>query len=87
MRACHSSDRKAQNLAKMLGAGTLHDGLYSSSFLGLPYRNLNINHKKEVLRSPWLKQCRTSMGTRNVALGDGDTGPRRYDKIKIPVIL
>ena len=26
----------------------------SSSFLGLPYRILNINHKKELLRGPWV---------------------------------
>ena len=29
--------------------------LLSSSFLGLPYRILNMNHKKELLRSLWLK--------------------------------
>ena len=28
--------------------------LPSSSFLGLPYRTLNINHKKELLRSLWV---------------------------------
>ena len=28
--------------------------LLSSSFLGLPYRVLNINHKKELLRSLWV---------------------------------
>ena len=27
-------------------------GPLSSSFLGLPYRNLNINHNKELLRGP-----------------------------------
>ena len=38
----------------------LHDGLgfthrpLSSSFWGLPYRVLNINHKKELLRGLWL---------------------------------
>ena len=26
--------------------------LLSSSFLGLPYRILNMNHKKELLRTP-----------------------------------
>ena len=26
----------------------------SSSFLGLPYRNLKIKHKKELLRGPWV---------------------------------
>ena len=26
----------------------------SSSFLGLPYRILNMNHKKELLRGPWV---------------------------------
>ena len=28
--------------------------LLSSSFLGLPYRILNMNHKKELLRSLWV---------------------------------
>ena len=28
--------------------------LHSSSFLGLPYRILNINHKKELLWSLWV---------------------------------
>ena len=28
--------------------------LQSSSFLGLPYRILNINHKEELLCSPWV---------------------------------
>ena len=28
--------------------------LLSSSFLGLPYRILNINHEKELLRSLWV---------------------------------
>ena len=27
----------------------------SSSFLGLPYRILNINHKKELLRGLWVE--------------------------------
>ena len=31
--------------------------LLSSSFLGLPYRTLNINHKKELLRSLWIPVC------------------------------
>ena len=30
--------------------------LLSSSFLGLPYRILNMNHKKELLRSLWVGQ-------------------------------
>ena len=30
--------------------------LLSSSFLGLPYRILNMNHKKELLRSLWVMQ-------------------------------
>ena len=29
----------------------------SSSFLGLPYRILNINHKKELLRGLWVASC------------------------------
>ena len=28
--------------------------LLSSSFLGLPYKILNMNHKKELLRSLWV---------------------------------
>ena len=28
--------------------------LHSSSFLGLPYRNLKMNPKKELLWSPWV---------------------------------
>ena len=35
------------------GLGFTHRPL-SSSFLGLPYRVLNINHKKELLRSLWV---------------------------------
>ena len=30
-------------------------GLLSGSFLGLPYRILNMNPKKELLRSLWLR--------------------------------
>ena len=30
--------------------------LLSSSFWGLPHRNLNIDHKKELLRSLWVVQ-------------------------------
>ena len=30
--------------------------LLSSSFLGLPYRILKMNHKKELLRSLWVVQ-------------------------------
>ena len=33
--------------------GTLR--LLSSSFLGVPYRILNMNHKKELLRSLWVR--------------------------------
>ena len=29
----------------------------SSSFLGLPYRILNINHKKELLRGLWVERA------------------------------
>ena len=35
-------------------AGEFTHRLLSSSFLGLPYRILNMNHKKEVLRSLWV---------------------------------
>ena len=30
-------------------------GPLSSSFLGLPYRILNVHHKKELLRGLWVK--------------------------------
>ena len=33
----------------------------SSSFLGLPYRILNINHKKELLRGLWVNMSRSSL--------------------------
>ena len=36
----------------------------SSSFLGLPYRILNRNHKKELLRGPWVgRQSRPGIAT------------------------
>ena len=35
---------------------TIHR-LQGSSFLGLPYRILNINHKKELLWSLWVDLC------------------------------
>ena len=34
--------------------GMITHRLISSSFLGLPYRILNMNHKKELLRSLWV---------------------------------
>ena len=37
----------------MFGPGPTHRPL-SSWFLGLPYRILNINHKKELLRGLWV---------------------------------
>ena len=36
-------------------ARTYTHGLLSSSFLGLPYRILDMNHKKELLRSLWVR--------------------------------
>ena len=36
--------------------------LLSSSFWGLPYRILNINHKKELVRSLWVGSCRPPPG-------------------------
>ena len=36
-----------------MGLGFTHRPL-SSSFLGLPYRILNISHKKELLRGLWV---------------------------------
>ena len=48
------------NISKLHGVdseaaegGLTHRPL-SSAFLGLPYRILNINHKKELLRSIWV---------------------------------
>ena len=41
-----------------LGLSQSGSGLLSSSFLGLPSRILNINHKKELLRSLWVKWLR-----------------------------
>ena len=40
-----------------LGVGLSHRPL-SSSFLGLPYRILNINHKKELLRGLWVQSSK-----------------------------
>ena len=39
---------------KGLGFRVTTQRLLSSSFLGLPYRILIINHKKELLRSLWV---------------------------------
>ena len=41
------------------GGGFTHR-LLSSSFLGVPYRILNINHKKELLRSLWVEHMTDS---------------------------
>ena len=38
----------------LLVYGTTHR-LLNSSFLGLPYRILNMNHKKELLKSLWVE--------------------------------
>ena len=35
-------------------SGNRTHGPLSSSFLGLPYRILNINHKEELLRGLWV---------------------------------
>ena len=37
-----------------MGTWVLPHRPLSSSFLGLPYRILNINHKKELLRGLWV---------------------------------
>ena len=42
------------------GSGFTHRPL-SSSFLGLPYRILNINHKKELLRGLWVEWVRVQI--------------------------
>ena len=34
----------------------------TSSFLGLPFRILNINHKKELLRSLWVEAGENGLG-------------------------
>ena len=42
----------------------------SSSFLGLPYRVLNINHRKELLRGLWAEVLQGLSGF-GIALGPG----------------
>ena len=51
---------------KKLGLGFTHR-LLSSSFLGLPYRILNMNHKKELLRRLWVGS--TKMPTKTNSQG------------------
>ena len=59
--------------------GTLR--LLSSSFLGVPYRILNMNHKKELLRSLWVRfrfggSAREARGGRRGQVDkDGHRGP------------
>ena len=54
------------------GLGPTHRPL-SSSFLELPYRVLNTNHKKELLRGLWVNPKNKSLyGTKEAA--DGHSG-------------
>ena len=39
----------------------LTHGLRSSSFFGLPYRILNMNHKQALLRSLWVKAIQETL--------------------------
>ena len=48
--------------------------LLSSSFLGSPYRLLNINHKKELLRGLWV----TPYGSGRGLTGHSDSTPRPH---------
>ena len=50
----------------------------SSSFWGLPYRILNINHKKELLRGLWVKQVLGFRDSRRVILGLRAMGSCRF---------
>ena len=52
--------------------------LHSSSFLGLPYRILNMNPKKELLLS--LRVFSTDPTTHEQALSPNPHGPRNLDK-------
>ena len=45
----------------------------SSSFLGLPYRILNINHNKQLLRGLWVGfRVQASMGAEHTGAGFAD---------------
>ena len=54
-----------------MGLGYTHR-LHSSSFLGLPYRILNIQHKKEVLWSPMGRQRAASTGDHQISSRPGE---------------
>ena len=53
MKNLAASPRQVLGARSLYGLGFTH-GLHSTSFLGFPYRILNINHKKELLRGPWV---------------------------------
>ena len=55
----------------------------SSSFLGLPYRLLNINHKKEILRGLWA-ECTTN--SRVLGFG-GDRYPPNHRLRGVSVLV
>ena len=42
----------------------------SSPFLGLPYRILNINHKKELLRGLWVETLIYGVGVKDAKVHD-----------------
>ena len=47
---------RARSARRKISVTITHRPL-SSSFLGWPYRILNINHKKELLRGLWVSPC------------------------------
>ena len=76
-----SSKPQHRNLAMGCGKHPTHRPL-SSSFLGLPYRILNISHKKELLRGRWVNPKPLNPQTLNPkwssALGSESSSSWRY---------
>ena len=56
----------------------------SSSFLGLPYRILNINHKKELLRGLWAGVSTASIFSVYFVLG---LGPHCFQQLQVLVFI
>ena len=54
-------------------------GFYSSSFLGLPYRILNTNPKKELLWSLWVVTTEPQKGTTMEPMGGDYIVARVWD--------
>ena len=64
--------------SKSLYDPTLSHRPPSSSFLGLPYRILNINHKKELLRGLWVSvSCGQITGSCGLVCSEAARCPRR----------